>query len=447
MTKTTTHVEEETNSQGANTPTHDEINAQLQLILTSPVFHGSKRCQQFLEYVCKKSLSGEPGALKERSIAIEVFGRRPEAAGHGEDTIVRVGAREVRKRLAQYYVTADGSASPIVIDLAPGAYVPEFRYSAMRGPTGIVAVRVEAAGPAEPAAPEAAAAKPVPVTPARRQWRGAVVGLCLVVMIVAGFTLARRPSADTREADFQRFWAPVLQDSEPLLIGVGHPIVYLPSRRISVLNALREPQTPWPVQRKIDLPPKEIDGSDMVPAMNQFVGFGDMVAANEVSQMLARRSRHVRLLMASSIPFADLRRSQAFLIGSFSNQWTVELSHNWRFQFRWTTDHYPVFVDTQANPARQWSISSEDDGSTPDDYSLICRVRNSPTGGLLIVSAGIKQFGTEAAGQLLADPAELGPILNKLPRGWEDKNLQIILHMKVIGNTPAQPELVAWHVW
>jgi hypothetical protein len=181
--------------------------------------------------------------------------------------------------------------------------------------------------------------------------------------------------------------------------------------------------------------------------MNQFVGFGDMVAANEVSQMLARRTHSVRVLMASSIPFADLRRSQAFLIGSFSNQWTVELSHNWRFQFRWTKDRHPVFVDTQANPPRQWSIPAEDDGSTPDDYSLICRLRNSPTGGLLIVTAGIKQFGTQAGGQLLADPAELGPILNKLPQGWEDKNLQILLHMKVIGNTPAQPELVAWHVW
>jgi hypothetical protein len=87
------------------------------------------------------------------------------------------------------------------------------------------------------------------------------------------------------------------------------------------------------------------------------------------------------------------------------------------------------------------------DGSSPEDYSLICRIRNSPTGMLLIVSAGIKHFGTEAGGRILADPAALGTILNKLPCGWEDKDLQILLHMKVIGNTPAEPEVVASHVW
>jgi hypothetical protein len=440
MTRTVIHAEEEANSHRAATPTPEEIGSQLQLILSSPVFHGSKRCQQFLEYVCEKSLSGEMGALKERSIAIEVFGRRPDAAGHGEDTIVRVGAREVRKRLAQYYVTAEGSASAILIDLAPGAYVPEFRYAAARNPPPAEPVPQQTAAEIPPAGN-----KPEPV---RRPWRIAVVAISLLAIVVAGLTLTRRVAPDSVEAGFQKFWAPVLEDSQPLLVGVGHPIVYLPSRRIALLDTHPKSDSPWPVQRKIELPPNErLTGSDMVPAMNQFVGFGDMVAANEVSQMLARRAHRVRVLMASSIPFADLRRSQAYLIGSFSNQWTVELSHNWRFQFRWTKDHYPVFVDTQANPARQWSIPSEDDGSTPDDYSLICRVRNSPTGGLLIVSAGIKQFGTQAGGQLLADPAELGPILNKLPKGWEDKNLQILLHMKVIGNTPAQPELVAWHVW
>ena len=84
--------------------------------------------QQFLEYVCVKSLAGEAGALKERTVAVEVFGRPPHT-DLGEDTIVRVGAREVRKRLAQYYVTAEGAVSEIRIDLPCGAYAPDFRYA------------------------------------------------------------------------------------------------------------------------------------------------------------------------------------------------------------------------------------------------------------------------------------------------------------------------------
>src|SRR5258708_5975811 len=108
-------------------PTPEEIRLQLQAILASPAFLGSKRCHQFLEYVCDKSLSGEVGALKERTLAIEIFGR-PPGSDLAEDTIVRVSAREVRKRLAQYYVTPEGSEAEIRIDLPPGAYAPEFRY-------------------------------------------------------------------------------------------------------------------------------------------------------------------------------------------------------------------------------------------------------------------------------------------------------------------------------
>jgi len=110
-------------------PKPDEIRLQLHDILESPVFHGSKRSRQFLGYVCEKSLSGEAGALKERTLAVDIFGREPHS-DLGEDTIVRVGAREVRKRLAQYYVMPQGVASKIRIDLPPGSYVPEFRYTA-----------------------------------------------------------------------------------------------------------------------------------------------------------------------------------------------------------------------------------------------------------------------------------------------------------------------------
>ncbi len=435
MSRVATYASEEGLARDPNSPKPEEILAQLRQILASPSFHASKRCYQFLEYVCEKSLAGDAGALKERTIAIEVFGRSPDVAGQGEDTIVRVGAREVRKRLAQYYVTAEGSASPVLIELPPGSYAPEIRYAAVARAAATAVVET----PAE--------IEPVTVEPPAKRSRYVIAAVIAAVALVAVFASFRIGAVDGRTAAFNRFWAPVFQSSKPLMIGVGHPIVYQPSRRASLLNEQRLPPTPIPTLRKLELPPELLNGSDMVPVLNQFIGFGDMIAANEVSQMMARRSLNVRVLLATSIPFADLRNAQTYLIGSISNHWTMELGQNWRFQFGWTPEHVPVIVDTQSGGKRQWATPAKDDGSTPEDYSLICRIRNSPTGGLLIVSAGIKQFGTEAAGRLLADPVELSAILNKLPSGWEDKNVQIVLRMKVLGNTPAQPEVVASHVW
>ncbi len=76
---------------------------ELDRIVASRVFRGSHRCQSFLQYVVTKTLEGDSKTLKERTLAVDVFGREA-TEDLSDDSIVRVGAREVRKRLAQYYV-------------------------------------------------------------------------------------------------------------------------------------------------------------------------------------------------------------------------------------------------------------------------------------------------------------------------------------------------------
>ena len=414
-------------------PVAEEIQAQLRDILASPSFHGSKRCQQFLEYVCLKSLSGEIGSLKERSIAVEVFGRQPQS-DMGDDTIVRVGAREVRKRLAQYYVTANGVSAPVVIDLPSGSYAPEFRYATVKD---IVL--------AEPPSPTPGVAPPV--SPVARYWRWAAALALLAACGSAVAWMYVSSPANANKKAFNLFWAPVFQSNEPMLVAVGHPIVYHVSRRAHLLSEERLPAQRIPtMQRAIQLPPELISGSDVIPVQNQYVGFGDMIAANEVSTMLGRRAKDVRVRMASAVELADLRNTQSLIIGAITNRWSMELQNGWRFQFARTDEHSTVIKDTQT-PGRQWRIPSKEDGSTAEDYFLVCRVNSPIAGGEQFVVAGLKQFGTEAAGRLVADQEQLGAILRTLPPGWETRNLQLVLHSRVIGNTPAQPEVVAWHVW
>ena len=108
-----------------NQPDASDIREALQRVLNSAAFRGSKRCHEFLEFVVGRSLGGDGDSLKERTLATEVFGRKA-TADLGDDSIVRVGAREVRKRLAQYYMSS-GADDPLRIDLPPGSYVPVFR--------------------------------------------------------------------------------------------------------------------------------------------------------------------------------------------------------------------------------------------------------------------------------------------------------------------------------
>ena len=78
---------------------------------------------------------------------------------------------------------------------------------------------------------------------------------------------------------------------------------------------------------------------------------------------------------------------------------------------------------------------------------MICRLPNSPSGSSMLIAAGVAQFGTEAAGRFLVDPARMNEILRNVDKGWPSHNLEIILHARVIGNSPAAPELISSYVW
>ncbi|HYP14473.1 MAG TPA: hypothetical protein VEQ63_11165 [Bryobacteraceae bacterium] len=427
-------VQNDPASMPAHQPSPEEVRLQLHSILDSPAFQGSNRSRQFLQYVCEKSLAGQSGALKEKILAVDVFGRSPESA-LGEDTIVGVGAREVRKRLAQYYVLPEGAASKVRIDLPSGSYAPEFRYAAPEKQKEVD--------------PPAAVPAVVPAAPPRKRLGLLALGAVLAIAVLTAiFTSGAWKTADPSAEAYSRFWRPVLDSREPLLLAVGHPLVYHPSSRAVKKSEERLPPMAVPQQRPLQLEPGEINGSDMIPVFNQYVGFGDMVVATQIASMLARNSKDVRVRLANTVQFADLRGSQALLIGALTNRWTMELGQSWRFQFHRRLEQGTFIVDTQSGPVkREWRSTPKDDGSVDKDFILVSRIVNSSTGGLLILAAGVKQFGTEAAGRLLTDPKQLGSILRKLPADWEGRNLQIILQTRVIGNTPAEPEPVAWHVW
>lgn len=76
-------------------------------------------------HLCRKYFDGNAGQLNELNIAIEVFGRSA-AFDRTQDSIARVEAHRLRKRLKQYYET-EGKYHTLRIELPAGSYVPVFR--------------------------------------------------------------------------------------------------------------------------------------------------------------------------------------------------------------------------------------------------------------------------------------------------------------------------------
>ena len=412
-------------------PNETEVRREIEHVLSSSVFRGSKRCHDFTNYVCAKTLQGASGTLKERTIAIDVFGRRTNEA-FGDDNIVRVGAREVRKRLALYY-TGEGAEDPVRIELPTGTYVPVFRYQ-----SGKSYSMAEA-----PAVKEVSAA-PGPGARGHNRGRAWIVAGALAAITISVFWL--QPARHLSNG-FDSFWRPAFDSSAPILLVMPHPIVYHPSSRALLLDEQLNGKPELATARPINIPPRRLDGSDFVPVLNQYVGLGDAVAANDVSSVFERHNRTPQLRVADKLDFNDLYGSTVILIGgSFSNRWTAEITKGLRYQFRFEGQSKPWIVDSQSD--RKWGLAAmTEDRRTPEDYILICRMPDAQTGKLMVVVAGLAVFGTEAGGKILSDPKLLQPLLQNLPKGWESRNLEAVMKVQVVGDGPALPSLVAVHTW
>jgi hypothetical protein len=380
----------------------EAVREELARVLSSTEFRTSKRSQEFLRYVVEHVLSGQGDLLKERTIGIEVFGRSTDY-DPGEDATVRVKAGEVRKRLVLYY-SEQGSLDPVRIELPLGAYVPEFH--------AIDTAPAALKSPASQAylAPESGSKTRGPL------WIGSAALICFVA---AGIIWLRaRPG----HGALDQFWGPVLTGDAPVLLSAAFVPVY----------GLDSDAHPNP------------RAEDFVLLNDQFVGGGDLIAISRLSSMLTRMGRPYRLKVGDEVSFQDLRTGPAILVGYSYTRWR-EISREMRFFI--DGSRRPIGITDGGTPT-PWSLPNlPADRHTEEDYAIVSRVFHPDTHAMLVEVAGITQYGTDAGADLVTNPELMAEALRGAPAGWQRKNLQLVLHVKVISGSPSSPKVVATHFW
>jgi TolB-like protein len=109
---------------GAELARPDQVRAELDRIVGSSAFAGSDQLKRLLRAIVERTLAGEPEALKEYTLGLDVF-QRPPDYDPKVDPIVRVQARRLRSKLDEYYA-GEGASSSVFIRIPKGAYVPAF---------------------------------------------------------------------------------------------------------------------------------------------------------------------------------------------------------------------------------------------------------------------------------------------------------------------------------
>ena len=152
----------------------EEERAELETVLASGSFSRAPALSRLLTYVCGQYLAGRGEFLKEYTVGTEALGRGANF-DPDHDSVVRVMATRLRKRLAAYYAE-EGADHKLRIQLPESGYSPKF----VRNPATVN-------GAAEIGAPE------VPVL-SRSRWRWSMALLVLTFGAIVAAAVFR-PSA------------------------------------------------------------------------------------------------------------------------------------------------------------------------------------------------------------------------------------------------------------
>jgi hypothetical protein len=419
-------------------PTAEMIRAQLDLMVRDEVFRSSKRSVAFLRYVVEQTLKGAADQIKERTIGVEVFGRKP-SYDTNLDHIVRTAATELRKRLAIYY-GGEKHRLELRMGLIPGSYIPRFTFPPQTtdavAEQGIIAELT----PTPPSTHRTLVElSPDPVLEnstvtiapmhrrAARRWIYILCAFVFVAGCLVGYRWLYRPTAQ------ELFWKPVLETPGPVLVAVGD----VPNGPPTLPAADGSGDFSTPVPR---------------PSSSATVPFSDTVTIAWVVGELEAKGKKVLIRRETVSSFSDLREGAVVLIGAFNNEWSLRLTHKLRFSLALDAEKHLIYIRDAANPAaRGWSWGTNQPRNrvggahSPalEDFALISRIRNSETGHVVVVIGGLYTYGTQAAGEFLTDPQFMRAIAKVTQLDSARQNLQIVLGTTVTDDTPGPPRVLA----
>jgi hypothetical protein len=373
----------------------------------------------------------------------------------GEDTLVRVHASRLRKRLQQYFAT-EGAAEPVVIDIPTHSYMPVFR-TRDAGPGGVATLAtLGAAPPAEPIVVPVAA-DPAGVEDQRaaggtRQRRLALVGSAMFLMLVFCSTclyldnrgLRRRLGAGLERPTVDRLWKQMFGNGRPVYLVLADSnltmLEYVLRRQLSPLEYLRK-QFKVPKGMICDPAASEVVSHLM---SRQFTSIADASLTRHLGLLNAVHGVPTYVISAQDAYPHHLKSSHAVLAGSRrSNPWLELFEDRLNFRSRFDEARRVAYLENMdPRPGEQRTYESK------LDERGYCRVAYLPnlggTGSVLILS-GTEMASTEAAVDFITSERwlrKVGDRLQVAERG-PFPHFEVLLRIHLVAFAAPKFEIVA----
>jgi hypothetical protein len=407
-------------------------------VLASPHFSRSTRLRDFLMYITERGLADPEAPIHEPEIALQVFGRG--ASQGGEDTIVRVHASQLRKRLEQYFL-AEGATETTVIEIPKGNYAPVF-----------LTREVETGEPA--ARPDTEAIAPPAVASSRLKvpWRIALVSALLLcagwlawddVRLRAGQSPALAPYVSL-------FWAPYL--NSPLnfdIVMADSAFGFL--QDLSGVEVSAEEYANRDYQKLLNaIPPGDgLRESASRLTHRRYTSIGDANLARSISWLANTRSDRLLIMHARDFQPLRLKTDNVVLIGGKrSDPWAELFEPQMNFQYTYEGPRsYTVIRNLKPQPGEKGSYRAEEasEHRIPEGYCIIARLPNLSGTGKALLIAGTETEATEAGGEFVLGDASLTQLHRalKLRPGEAFSDFEALLGTSRVGGASPSAHLIA----
>jgi hypothetical protein len=408
-------------------------------VAASSAFRRSLRSRELLLFICERALQDRRADLREQHIGCGVFGRKPDYSP-GEDNIVRVEMRQLRKRLEEHFAS-EGKDEPFVIVVPKGTYVPVFE---PRTAPAACSPAIEQPAIEQPAIPRA---RP------KRQWLRLAQPAAIVALFLAclwmwndGRRHAVKGVSAESAADRGSLW--------PLLFDGGHEtsVVCADAALVvaeTVLGRAVSLEEYLSRDYLAEVAKRSSGASALLPNLPlwQFTDIADTRLVQRLSRINAEYGRKVSVQSARNVQMQDFKNGNIILLGSVrSTPWVHLFDPMLNFKIEYDAQTQAALVRDRAPLDGERAVyRSARPGSSGEAYSLLALVPNLRNTGNVLIIAGTIAESTEATGEFITQPRTSSAFLSGLMKRHDGRlpYFEALLKLEMLDGVAKNPEVVA----
>jgi hypothetical protein len=399
---------------GGSVPYANDPRWQLtQRIAASESIGRSKLLADFLLYIVDRHIRDLADEITEQQIGVLVFGRA-EGYDSNEDNIVRSYARNLRKRLDEYFAT-EGREETLILGIPRGGYTPIFSNIAKASPREIEIIEPPAVEPAESSLPLSSTA-PRTIVRWPRITSGMLLCLFAGILLGAGAMLLRHagPIASREEAASHKFWSQLFSGDRDTFIVPSDDGLVIMQRLI---------QRPIPLGTYVNGSYRTTINTENAPNASEILKLGgrrytsvvDLDFVAHLAQLREVVPERMMIRYARDLRMEDLRTSNAILIGSDeANPWIELFRPQLHFCFRFESDPTKQSGFVNLYPRSGENTVYTTAGHEDRTFGIVAYLPNLNNNGHVLIVAGLNTAGTEAAASFLLNPSLMMPTLQRV---------------------------------